>query len=187
MLHPENTYFHIQGTSMGSTRTEDMDIFVVVDPKAYYDYEYAKKAKVAHLIGEINTYYKNQGLQMMLIVPDRIGTSSPELGVPVVFADISEFSVVCKVLIPPRAINRSCPTAAICSKIWWKAICCTAPFLKMTTQKSLSLAFYPTNPTACPRYFQSLLRLQASYPFTPSPVKAFAYTIYGKGRNALWL
>lgn len=97
MLHPENTYFHIQGTSMGSTRTEDMDILVVVDPKAYYDYEYAKKPKVAHLIGEINTYYKNQGLQMMLIVPGRIGTSSPELGVPVVFADISEFSVICEV------------------------------------------------------------------------------------------
>ena len=30
----------------------------------------------------------------MLIVPGRIGTSSPELGVPVVFADISQFSAI---------------------------------------------------------------------------------------------
>ena len=30
----------------------------------------------------------------MLIVPGRIGTSSPELGIPVVFADISQFSAI---------------------------------------------------------------------------------------------
>ncbi len=34
---------------------------------------------------------------MMLIVPGRLGTSSPELGVPTTFADISEFDVVCEV------------------------------------------------------------------------------------------
>ena len=34
---------------------------------------------------------------MMLIVPGRIGTSSPELGVPTTFADISEFEAVCEV------------------------------------------------------------------------------------------
>ncbi len=34
---------------------------------------------------------------MMLMVPGRIGTSSPELGVPTTFADISDFEVVCEV------------------------------------------------------------------------------------------
>ena len=34
---------------------------------------------------------------MMLIVPGRVGTSSPELGVPTAFSDISTFSVVCEV------------------------------------------------------------------------------------------
>lgn len=34
---------------------------------------------------------------MMLMVPGRIGTSSPELGVPTTFADISEFEAVCEV------------------------------------------------------------------------------------------
>ena len=33
----------------------------------------------------------------MLLAPGRIGTSSPELGVPVVFADIANFSVICEV------------------------------------------------------------------------------------------
>lgn len=34
---------------------------------------------------------------MLLIVPGRIGTSSPELGVPTTFADISEFEAICEV------------------------------------------------------------------------------------------
>ena len=33
---------------------------------------------------------------MLLIVPGRIGTSSPELGVPTTFADISEFEAICE-------------------------------------------------------------------------------------------
>ena len=33
---------------------------------------------------------------MMLIVPGRVGTSSPELGVPTAFSDISEFDIVCE-------------------------------------------------------------------------------------------
>ena len=34
---------------------------------------------------------------LMLLVPGRIGTSSPELGVPVVYAEISQFSAICEV------------------------------------------------------------------------------------------
>lgn len=34
---------------------------------------------------------------MLLMVPGRIGTSSPELGVPTTFADISEFEAICEI------------------------------------------------------------------------------------------
>ena len=40
---------------------------------------------------------REQNKHMLLIVPGRIGTSSPELGVPTAFSDISEFSVICEV------------------------------------------------------------------------------------------
>ncbi len=40
--------------------------------------------------------YEN-GMDLMLITPGRVGTSSPELGVPTTFADISEFEVICEV------------------------------------------------------------------------------------------
>lgn len=40
---------------------------------------------------------KGQNKHMLLIVPGRIGTSLPELGVPTTFADISEFEAICEI------------------------------------------------------------------------------------------
>ena len=40
---------------------------------------------------------KETDKKLMLLVPGRIGTSSPELGVPVVYAEISQFSAICEV------------------------------------------------------------------------------------------
>jgi len=39
---------------------------------------------------------RQRPLCVMLMVPGRVGTSSPELGVPVTFADISGFSAICE-------------------------------------------------------------------------------------------
>ena len=57
---------------------------------------YNDKNSVVKMIGNINWHYRNQGKHMMLMVPGRVGTSSPELGVPTAFSDISEFDVVCE-------------------------------------------------------------------------------------------
>ena len=48
------------------------------------------------LIGRINWYFRDAGRHMMLIVPGRVGTSSPELGVPTAFSDISAFEIICE-------------------------------------------------------------------------------------------
>ena len=74
-----------------------MDIIVLVDPIAYYHMPYAKKTNVARLIGAVNWKNKGQNKHMLLMVPGRIGTSSPELGVPTTFADISEFEAICEI------------------------------------------------------------------------------------------
>lgn len=100
----KNTLFDVRRTSMRRSKTEKIDTIVWVDPKKYYEYPYAKKFEVAQKIGEINQYFKNDdddemraGGKMMLLVPGRIGTSSPELGVPVVYENISQFSAICEV------------------------------------------------------------------------------------------
>ncbi|MCD8019713.1 MAG: PEP/pyruvate-binding domain-containing protein [Clostridiales bacterium] len=98
-LSEEDCFFDIKDASMGQSSIRDLSVVVQVDPKLYYEYPYAKKHDVATAIGEINRYCRELGMdkKTMLTVPGRIGTSSPELGVPVAFADISGFCSICEV------------------------------------------------------------------------------------------
>ena len=81
---------------MGLSRKIRLDMIVYVDPVKYYHLTYPKKTEIAVLIGKINWKYREQGKHMLLMVPGRIGTSSPELGVPTAFSDISGFDAICE-------------------------------------------------------------------------------------------
>jgi hypothetical protein len=96
-LPPERILMSLEGASMGLSRELPLDLIVYVDPVAYYNLPYSEKDGVAKAVGRTNWKYRGSGKHMMLIVPGRIGTSSPELGVPTTFADISEFEVICEV------------------------------------------------------------------------------------------
>lgn len=50
------------------------------------------EAEDRRAIGEVNRFYENSKKKMILITPGRIGTSSPELGVPITYAEMSRFS-----------------------------------------------------------------------------------------------
>ena len=95
-LTPEDTLFALQGSTMGAVNRR-IDVVVSIDPKGYYHYPYRRKGAVARLVGEIGRHYGGQGKSLLLLTPGRIGTSSPELGVPVTFAQISEFTALCEV------------------------------------------------------------------------------------------
>ena len=90
----ENVFFHIKQASMGISRKNEIDVICYVDPHKYYEYPYAQKSMIARVISDVNAYCKNNGKNAILMVPGRIGTSSPELGIPVVFADISHFNAI---------------------------------------------------------------------------------------------
>ena len=92
----ENILLETRGASMGLSRKIRLDMIVYVDPVKYYHLTYPKKTEIAVLIGKINWKYREQGKHMLLMVPGRIGTSSPELGVPTAFSDISGFDAICE-------------------------------------------------------------------------------------------
>ena len=94
MPEDEDVFFHIKECSMGMSRKNKIDTICYVDPHKYYEYPYAKKSSIPRVISDVNAYCKENDRTSMLIVPGRIGTSSPELGIPVVFADISHFSAI---------------------------------------------------------------------------------------------
>ena len=94
MPKDENVLFHIKKASMGVSRKNQIDVICYIDPRKYYEYPYAKKSSIARVINDVNNYCKNNNKTAILIVPGRIGTSSPELGIPVVYADISHFDAI---------------------------------------------------------------------------------------------
>lgn len=94
MPENQNVFFHIKESSMGMSRKSEINIICYVDPHKYYEYPYAQKSSLSRIISDVNTYCKNNDKTALLIVPGRIGTSSPELGIPVVFADISHFTAI---------------------------------------------------------------------------------------------
>ncbi|MCR5789901.1 MAG: PEP/pyruvate-binding domain-containing protein [Lachnospiraceae bacterium] len=92
----ENILLESRGASMGMSKTQELDIIVYVDPVKYYNMPYKEKDLVAKLVGKINWHYRDMNKHMMLIVPGRVGTTSPELGVPTAFSDISAYEIICE-------------------------------------------------------------------------------------------
>lgn len=84
-------------SSMGMSRSKKVDCLVYVDPIGYYNMPYKEKYNVRSAINAVNWAYRGQEKCLVLMVPGRICTSSPELGVPTSFADISEFDIIAEV------------------------------------------------------------------------------------------
>ncbi|OGO88111.1 MAG: phosphoenolpyruvate synthase [Clostridiales bacterium GWF2_36_10] len=95
-ISEEKKLFDVKGSFMGISVKEQIDVVVLIKSDKYYQYPYKKKSSITNILDRINSYYKNSRKKVMLMTPGRIGTSSPELGVPAGFANISEFSVICE-------------------------------------------------------------------------------------------
>lgn len=96
-LPESDAFFKLKDSSMGLATSTDIDLVIEIDAKAYYEFPYSKKPLAAKAVGTINRALRDSGKKILLLAPGRLGTSSPELGVPVSFADISGFAGVCEV------------------------------------------------------------------------------------------
>ncbi len=96
-VEKKDAFFKLTGGTMGGSYYSPIDIVIQIDPRGYYEYPYNNKSVIARVVGQINQYYKDKDLVIMLLAPGRIGTTSPELGVPVTFAEISNMSIACEV------------------------------------------------------------------------------------------
>ncbi len=96
-LNRDHVFLECRNASMGLSEAMKLDYIVMIDPVSYYQMPYNDKYQVATAIGAINWYFRDQGKHLILLVPGRIGTSSPELGVPTAFSDISSFSMICEI------------------------------------------------------------------------------------------
>ena len=96
-VDPEDVLLETRGVSMGFSREIALDAVVYVDPILYYQMPYRRKFDIKDALSKVNWHYRGKGKHLLLLTPGRICTSSPELGVPSGFSDISEFSVIAEV------------------------------------------------------------------------------------------
>jgi len=94
---PEDVFFFLHRNTMGPQLNCRIDAVISIDPVAYYNLPYRDKPTVARLVGALNARYCGTGKTVMLLAPGRIGTSSPELGLGVSFAEIDNLGVICEV------------------------------------------------------------------------------------------
>ncbi|MCD8232432.1 MAG: PEP/pyruvate-binding domain-containing protein [Clostridiales bacterium] len=96
-IAPEDCFFELKDSSMGNSQELKVEVVVQIDPIAYYEYPYNLKPQAAEALRKLNLYYRERGKKILLLTPGRVGTSSPELGVPVTFAAISNCCGICEV------------------------------------------------------------------------------------------
>ncbi|MDO5131547.1 MAG: PEP/pyruvate-binding domain-containing protein [Eubacteriales bacterium] len=93
-LPEQEVFLDCNHCTLGNSQKVAVDLILYVDPIAYYRMPYNQKNEIARFIGAVNWHFRDRDKNMLLMVPGRIGTSSPELGVPTTFSDISSFRAI---------------------------------------------------------------------------------------------
>ena len=91
----KDCFFYSKGNFMGGNVRLPIDYVVFVHPQAYFKLDNQSKYSVARQIGLINKALK--GKNALLMGPGRWGTTTPSLGVPVHFTELSNMAVICEV------------------------------------------------------------------------------------------
>jgi len=92
----ENLLISTKGIVIGRNFSANVDWIIYVKPQAYSTLPIPSKHETARLIGEITHHPELSGKTIFLIGPGRWCTSSPELGVPVIFSDINNVNIICE-------------------------------------------------------------------------------------------
>ena len=86
--------FRIRGNFMGGNAAVPVRYVVFVKVEPYLDLPEQQKYSVARKVGVLNELLRDQGA--VLLGPGRWGTTTPSLGVPVKFAEISHYVCMCE-------------------------------------------------------------------------------------------
>ncbi len=97
-LAPEKILFKCEGYFMGGSIAQNITRVVYVEPQAYIELPLSAKYDVARLIGEINRRVAGKDTEPTIFLgPGRWGTTTPSLGVPVGFHEISNVTVLAEI------------------------------------------------------------------------------------------
>ncbi len=94
----EQIFLSTKSNFMGGNIFHDISWLIWVEPAEYTRLSTTAKYDIARLVGRINKRIcDRQNNQTLLMGPGRWGTSTPELGVPISFSEISNITALCEV------------------------------------------------------------------------------------------
>ncbi|MCE5216878.1 PEP/pyruvate-binding domain-containing protein [bacterium] len=98
-LDPAQTVLEAHGAVIGQSRVTSVDRIIYVSPSVYGQLPIPDRYEIARLIGRL-CHLKEPGepRKVLLMGPGRWGTTTPSLGVPVSFSDISTVSFLCEIV-----------------------------------------------------------------------------------------
>ncbi|HHW77863.1 MAG TPA: pyruvate, phosphate dikinase [Xanthomonadaceae bacterium] len=98
-IEPVRLVLEAHGAVIGHSRIGTIDRLIYVAPAVYGQLPLHDRHKIARLIGQLTRLRGPDAAKSMLLIgPGRWGTASPELGVPVRFAEINSAAVLCEIV-----------------------------------------------------------------------------------------
>lgn len=98
-LRDEHTVLEARGAVIGQSRQLPVHRVIYVRPRAYGQLPIADRYAVARLVGRLtHAPLPPEAGSILLMGPGRWGTTTPSLGVPVSYGDISPVSVLCEIV-----------------------------------------------------------------------------------------
>ncbi|MFZ1326746.1 MAG: PEP/pyruvate-binding domain-containing protein [Candidatus Contendobacter sp.] len=98
-IAPDQLVMEAHGAVIGHSRIGTIERLVYVVPRVYGQMPLNERHKIARLIGQITRLRGPDAAKTLLLMgPGRWGTTSPELGVPVRFAEINNVTVLCEMV-----------------------------------------------------------------------------------------
>ena len=101
-IEPKHRFLETHGAVVGASRSLPLDHIVYVAPAEYGALPLSDRYEVARLIGKI---MKALDGRILLLGPGRWGTSSPELGIPASFPEISRASAIGEIVAMRKGLT----------------------------------------------------------------------------------
>lgn len=156
----EKIILRTEGFTMGPSVSLPIHRIIYVVPEPYLERSQNQKYEVARLIGRLNrTIEDREKTSVLLLGPGRWGTSTPSLGVPVRFAEISNVSVLAEIacegtnLIPDLSFGTHFFQDLVESDIFYMAVFPARPEVLFRTEWFLN----------CPNVLEEFLPDAADY------------------------
>lgn len=169
-LAKEEIFFASDGNFMGGNVRLAMDYVIFVKTREYLELLEQDKYQAARIVGKLNQQLK--GKNIMLVGPGRWGTTTPSLGMPVHFSEISNVAALCEVeydyagLVPELSFGSHFFQDIVESGIFYIAI--------FEENKS----FRPEHILARKNIFEKILPEEKSWASVIHPAEATGLTLY---------